>query len=131
MNICPAFARFDRRDATVTESPNTSAPSWMLGGDRDRVFQVAQNRITHVDLTRDSSLVWPHSGTAIALCGSLDSEMNVRWFCFCCWLGFFGATPCLSAGAGVLSFLDGNARLLRGTTWFAVVEGIRIQSGAI
>src|SRR6266705_2906469 len=65
------------------------------------------------------------------LCGPLDFEMKARWLCFCCWFCFFGATPCLGAGAGVLTFLDGNARLLRGTTWYGVVEGIRIQPGDI
>jgi len=58
--------------------------------------------------------------------------MKTSWICFCfgCyWLT--GVAPCLGADTGILTFLDGNARLLRGTTWYKPVEGARVQQGDI
>src|SRR5258708_7699383 len=38
---------------------------------------------------------------------------------------------CYGADAGLITVLDGSARLLRGGTWYKVVEGVRVQDGDV
>jgi len=35
--------------------------------------------------------------------------------------------PCLGADVGIVTLLDGKPKLLRGTAWFTLVEGVRIR----
>jgi hypothetical protein len=37
------------------------------------------------------------------------------------------AMPCLGADVGIVTLLDGKPKLLRGTAWFTLVEGVRIR----
>ncbi len=56
--------------------------------------------------------------------------MKTTWLWFgCLWL--VAATPCLGADVGTVTLLDGKPRLLRGTTWFALVEGARIRDSDV
>lgn len=43
----------------------------------------------------------------------------------CIWL--VAAIPCLGADVGIVTLLDGKPKLLRGTAWFTLVEGVRIR----
>lgn len=46
------------------------------------------------------------------------------------WLGCFclvAATACLGADAGIVTIIDGKARLLRGTSWYKLSEGAVIR----
>ena len=53
--------------------------------------------------------------------------MKTTWLAGC----FFSLASalCYGADAGVVTILDGNARILRGATWYKVVEGARLQDG--
>ncbi len=56
--------------------------------------------------------------------------MKMNWFCFgCFWLLL--AMPCFAADVGTATLLDGKPRLLRGTTWFTLVEGARIRDSDV
>ena len=46
-------------------------------------------------------------------------------------LVLLSARLCLAADAGLVTVLDGNARLLRGATWYKLVEGARLQDGDV
>jgi hypothetical protein len=41
------------------------------------------------------------------------------------------AMPCLGADIGIVTLLDGKPRLLRGTAWFTLVEGVRIRDSDV
>jgi hypothetical protein len=43
----------------------------------------------------------------------------------CFWL--FATMSCLAADVGTVTLIDGKPRLLRGTAWYALVEGVRIR----
>ncbi|HEY1459237.1 MAG TPA: hypothetical protein VGH59_04180 [Casimicrobiaceae bacterium] len=52
--------------------------------------------------------------------------MNISSLCFgCFWL--FATISCLAADVGTVTLIDGKPRLLRGTAWYALVEGVRIR----
>jgi hypothetical protein len=56
--------------------------------------------------------------------------MKKIWFWFGCTslvAGLVAAMPCLAADVGIVTLLDGKPRLLRGTAWFSLVEGVRIR----
>jgi hypothetical protein len=55
-------------------------------------------------------------------------KINWLWFACCC---FAAAGPCLAADVGTVTLLDGKPRLLRGTAWFGLVEGVRIKEGDV
>jgi hypothetical protein len=42
---------------------------------------------------------------------------------------FFAAAVCYGADIGVVTIVDGGARVLRGPTWYKLVEGARVQDG--
>ena len=42
---------------------------------------------------------------------------------------FFAAAVCYGADIGVVTILDGGARVLRGASWYKLVEGARVQDG--
>ncbi len=54
--------------------------------------------------------------------------MKRLWF-GCIWL--IAAMPCLAADVGIVTLIDGKPRLLRGTTWFTLVEGVRIRDADV
>lgn len=56
--------------------------------------------------------------------------MKMQWLslgCFC----LVTAMPCFGADVGTVTLLDGKPRLLRGTTWFTLVEGVRIRDSDV
>jgi hypothetical protein len=44
---------------------------------------------------------------------------------------FFAAAVCYGADIGVVTILDGGVRVLRGATWYKLVEGARVQDGDV
>ena len=44
---------------------------------------------------------------------------------------FFAAAACYGADVGVITIVDGGARVLRGATWYKLVEGARVQDGDV
>lgn len=42
---------------------------------------------------------------------------------------FFAAAVCYGADIGLVTIVDGGARVLRGPTWYKLVEGARVQDG--
>ncbi|HZI82423.1 MAG TPA: hypothetical protein VFF44_00825 [Casimicrobiaceae bacterium] len=44
---------------------------------------------------------------------------------------FFAAAVCYGADIGVVTIIDGGARVLRGATWYRLVEGARVQEGDV
>ncbi len=53
--------------------------------------------------------------------------MKTTWLTGC--FLFLASALCYGADAGVVTILDGSARVLRGATWYKVVEGGRVQDG--
>ncbi|MEO8738329.1 MAG: hypothetical protein ABI537_01350 [Casimicrobiaceae bacterium] len=39
--------------------------------------------------------------------------------------------PCFGADVGTLTLIDGKVRMLRGTAWYNVVEGVRVREGDV
>src|SRR5215475_10021515 len=46
-------------------------------------------------------------------------------------LALVSVTLCHAAETGVVTVLDGSARVLRGSTWYKLVEGARVQDGDV
>jgi hypothetical protein len=64
------------------------------------------------------------------LAGPRNPRMRISWSWFaCCCLVATG--PCLGADAGTATLLDGKPKLLRGTGWLNLVEGVRIKEGDV
>jgi ferric-dicitrate binding protein FerR (iron transport regulator) len=56
--------------------------------------------------------------------------MPIKWFfAGCCAL--LASLPCFGADVGTLTLIDGKVRMLRGTAWYNVVEGVRIREGDV
>src|SRR5215831_12038450 len=55
--------------------------------------------------------------------------MKLAWL-FGSFLSFVSAI-CYAADAGIVTVLDGGARVLRGATWYKLVEGARVQDGDV
>ncbi|HET9763418.1 MAG TPA: hypothetical protein VFR50_07870 [Casimicrobiaceae bacterium] len=55
--------------------------------------------------------------------------MNSTRLAGCCLL--FAAAVCQAADLGVVTIADGGARVLRGATWYKLVEGARVQDGDV
>ena len=55
--------------------------------------------------------------------------MKTTWLAGCFFL--LASSLCYGADAGVVTVLDGSARLLRGVTWYKLVEGARVQDGDV
>ena len=53
--------------------------------------------------------------------------MKTTWLAGFCFL--FAAAVCYGADIGVVTIADGGARVLRGSTWYKLVEGARVQDG--
>lgn len=53
--------------------------------------------------------------------------MKTTWLAGCFFL--LASALCYGAEVGVVTILDGNARILRGATWYKLVEGARVQDG--
>jgi len=54
--------------------------------------------------------------------------MKTSWFRLGCLI-FLVAAPCLGADVGMITLVDGKPKLLRGTAWFSLSEGVRIRDG--
>src|SRR2546423_1787279 len=50
------------------------------------------------------------------------------WFCHGCLI-FFLAAPCIAAEFGMVTLIDGRPKILRGTAWFTLSEGVRVRDG--
>src|SRR5438093_6912882 len=55
--------------------------------------------------------------------------MKRTWLSGCCF--FLASALCYGADVGVVTIVDGNVRLLRGVSWYRLVEGARVQDGDI
>jgi hypothetical protein len=55
--------------------------------------------------------------------------MKTMWLAGCCL--FLASALCYGADVGVITILDGNARLLRGVSWHKLIEGARLQDGDV
>jgi len=55
--------------------------------------------------------------------------MNATWLVGC--FLFLASTLCHGADVGVITILDGNARVLRGVNWYRLIEGARVQDGDV
>ena len=53
--------------------------------------------------------------------------MKMTWLAGCCFL--LVSVLCQGADLGVVTILDGNARVLRGVSWHRLIEGARLQDG--
>lgn len=53
--------------------------------------------------------------------------MKTPWLAGCCF--FLVSALCYGGDVGVVTILDGGARLLRGVTWHKLVDGARVQDG--
>lgn len=56
-------------------------------------------------------------------------SMKTTWLSGCCL--FLASALCYGADVGVVTILDGNARVLRGVSWYKLVEGARVQDGDV
>jgi hypothetical protein len=56
-------------------------------------------------------------------------SMKTTWLPGCCF--FLASALCYGADLGVVTILDGNARVLRGVSWYRLVEGARVQDGDV
>jgi hypothetical protein len=54
--------------------------------------------------------------------------MKTTWLALGCLI-FLAAAPCMAADAGMITLVDGKPRVLRGTAWFNLSEGVRIRDG--
>jgi len=54
--------------------------------------------------------------------------MKTSWFVLGC-LSFLVAAPCPGADIGMVTLVDGKPRVLRGTSWFNLSEGVRVRDG--
>ena len=50
------------------------------------------------------------------------------WLLLAC-LVFLVAVPCMGAEIGMITLVDGKPKVLRGTAWFGLSEGVRIRDG--
>jgi hypothetical protein len=54
--------------------------------------------------------------------------MKTSWFGLGCLI-FLVAAPCRSADIGIVTLVDGKPKVLRGTAWFILSEGVRVRDG--
>jgi hypothetical protein len=54
--------------------------------------------------------------------------MKTPWFGLGCLI-FLVAAPCLGADIGIVTLVDGKPKVLRGTAWFILSEGVRVRDG--
>lgn len=54
--------------------------------------------------------------------------MKTSWFGLGC-LTFLVAAPCLGVDIGMVTLVDGKPKVLRGTAWFSLSEGVRVRDG--
>ncbi|HWZ71730.1 MAG TPA: hypothetical protein VN326_09675 [Casimicrobiaceae bacterium] len=54
--------------------------------------------------------------------------MKTSWFGLACLI-FLVALPCLGADIGMVTLVDGKPKVLRGTAWFGLSEGVRVRDG--
>src|SRR3989440_10346712 len=54
--------------------------------------------------------------------------MKTSWFGLGCLI-FLVAAPCFGADIGMITLVDGRPKVLRGTAWFNLSEGVRVRDG--
>jgi len=54
--------------------------------------------------------------------------MKTSWFRLGCLI-FLVAAPCFGADIGMVTLVDGRPKVLRGTAWFNLSEGVRVRDG--
>jgi len=54
--------------------------------------------------------------------------MKTSWFGLGCLI-FLVAAPCFGADIGMITLVDGKPKVLRGTAWFNLSEGVRVRDG--
>jgi hypothetical protein len=54
--------------------------------------------------------------------------LKTSWFGPSCLI-FLVAAPCLGADIGMVTLVDGKPKVLRGTAWFSLSEGVRVRDG--
>ena len=54
--------------------------------------------------------------------------MKTSWFRLGCLI-FLVAAPCFGADIGMITLVDGKPKVLRGTAWFNLSEGVRVRDG--
>jgi FecR protein len=54
--------------------------------------------------------------------------MKTSWFGLGCLI-FLVAAPCLGTDIGIVTLVDGKPKVLRGTAWFSLSEGVRVRDG--
>ena len=54
--------------------------------------------------------------------------MKSSCFLLACFISLV-VVPCVGAEMGMVTLVDGKPRLLRGTAWFTLSEGVRIRDG--
>src|SRR4030088_1846696 len=54
--------------------------------------------------------------------------MQNSWFALA-FLIFFVAAPCRGAEVGMVTLVDGKPKILRGSAWFTLSEGVRVRDG--
>jgi len=59
-----------------------------------------------------------------------DPEMKNCWLLVGSCI-FLAAVPCFGADVGIVTLVDGKARVLRGTTWYKLIEGGAVRDGDV
>ena len=54
--------------------------------------------------------------------------MKTSWFGLGCLI-FLVAAPCFGADIGMVTLVDGKPKVLHGTAWFNLSEGVRVRDG--
>jgi hypothetical protein len=55
----------------------------------------------------------------------------MKTLCLCACFLLFASAACFGADFGVVTIVDGNARVLRGANWSKLAEGARVQDGDV
>src|SRR5215472_11041794 len=83
----------------------------------------------HVDSRGSAGLVSNSRGDRFVAhyCFMRRIFMKTTWLAGFCFL--FAAAVCYGADIGVVTIADSGTRVLRGSTWYKLVEGARVQDG--
>ena len=69
-------------------------------------------------------------GVPIGLRRETDVPMKIARLCLGVWVAW-AALPALAADAGIVTIVEGSARVLRGTVWYKLVPGAPLQEGDV
>src|SRR5215469_17249212 len=99
---------------------------------RERIVRFSSRSASkiHVDTLGGRSLVsFALRGRRGVFAIAVALSMKAGWF-FGSALALVSAL-CYGADAGIVTVLDGGARVLRGATWYKLAEGGRVQNGDV